>query len=303
MLHHRKVVRNEQVGQAQPVLQPDHQADDARRCSRPARRSARRRPRNTGSTARGTRERDVSAGAGRRKIREEIVPTAAGGSPTRFSSSPRARRGPGGTMRQPGRVAVRPGSRPPSCGAQRGIRVLKDHLHPPAQRSDGRLRGGEMSRLSNTMRLAVGSSSRIKGVRSLTCRNRTPRPAPRFRRGRPPGPRRPPRAEYAARFQLLRAVEMLELCLQIQQRWPGWRGVLAGRGCVHGDARRRGSPLCVTQQRAPRIIVDRQHLRMFRAGIDGEGHRAKTAGQAHRAAARSPAAVTAPAAACSRAQV
>ena len=136
--HHRQVVADEQVGQAQPRLQVAHQVQDLRlhRHIERAGRFVADQELGLATTGRG---RSRCAGAGRRRIRAGISrrppavrPTCASSAPTRSRDRRRRAAEAEGADRLGDDVAH------PPARVERGVRVLEDHVHPPPQRRSAR---------------------------------------------------------------------------------------------------------------------------------------------------------------------
>ena len=183
----RQIVRDEQVGQAEPLLQVEQQVDDLR-----LHRDVERRDRLVGDDeARVERQRardaDALALAAAEGVREAVACTAPAAPPGRAAP----RRACAGCSRRADAVdqqRLADDVADHHARIERGERILEDHLHVrPQRRAAPRGRGRRRRRLGRrSARKRIAPDGRLQRAqdaarRSSSCRSRIRRPAPASR--------------------------------------------------------------------------------------------------------------------------
>ena len=187
MPHHGEVVRDEQVGQAEPVLQVAHQVQDLR-LDRDVERGGRLvADDELGVGGERARDGDALALAARELVRI-LARRRPGAGRRRPSSSPtRARIAASPSQQAEGADRLGDDAVDPPARIEARIGVLEDHLDAPAHAPAGRprRRAPVMATPSIvTRRPASAAAGRPPCGRRSTCRSRIRRPARRSRRGR-----------------------------------------------------------------------------------------------------------------------
>ena len=185
--HHRQIVRDEQVGQPEPLLQVEQQVQDLR-----LDRDVERRDRLVGHDELGVQRQragdaDALALAAGELVRDSGRWSTAR-SPTSSSSSPRAPAALGAVAHAVDQQRLADDVADRHARVERGVGVLEDHLHVPAQRPQRRAGAGWPGRRALARwkwTLPAGRLERAQDAarRRWSCRSRIRRPAPASRRG------------------------------------------------------------------------------------------------------------------------
>ena len=181
-LDHREVVRDEQVGEVQALLQVDQQVDDLRLDVDVERRDRLVGDDELGRDRERARDRDALPLAARELVRKLLRRARARPDQRQQLVDARAQR------RLVGRETVKAhrlgeNLRHRHARIERRVRVLEDHLHPPAQRPHLRRRGERDVAAVEAHRARIRRRGCARSVApASTCRTPIRRPARRSRR-------------------------------------------------------------------------------------------------------------------------